>query len=61
MFRDDGRKYVKFQPGENEYWRMWIFLTKFGIKPFELDLIPIEDLNAIWAMYEWSLDDKATK
>ena len=55
MFVDDGRKFVPFTTGENEYWRMWIFLTVFGIKPHELELIPDEDLNVLWALYEHRL------
>lgn len=55
MFVDDGRNFVPFTAGENEYWRMWIFLTEFGIKPHELELIPVEDLNVLYALYEHRL------
>ena len=37
---------------------MWIWLTEFDIKPHELELIPIEDLNALWCMYEYRLERK---
>jgi len=33
-------------------------LTEFGIKPHEIELIPIEDLNALWTMYEYRLERK---
>ena len=35
---------------------MWVLLTEFGIKPHEIELIPIEDLNALWCMYEYRLE-----
>lgn len=37
---------------------MWILLTELDIKPYEIELIPIEDLNVIWCMYEYSLERK---
>ena len=42
--------------GEFDYYRMWVLLTEFGIKPHEIDLIPIEDLNALWCMHEYRLE-----
>ena len=37
---------------------MWVLLTEFGIKPHEIDLIPIEDLNALWTMYQYSVEKR---
>ena len=42
--------------GEYDYYKIWVLLTEFGIKPHEIDLIPIEDLNALWCMYEYRLE-----
>jgi len=33
-------------------------LKEFGIKPYEIELIPIEDMNALWTLYEYELERK---
>ena len=42
--------------GESDYYKKWILLTKFGIKPHEIELIPIEDLNALLIIHEYEVE-----
>jgi len=37
---------------------MWVFLTKFGIKPNELELISEEDQNVLWTMIKYEQERK---
>jgi len=32
---------------------MWVFLSKFGIKPYELEQISVEDQNVLWTMIKY--------
>lgn len=42
---------TELRVGESEYYQKYLWLTELGIKPHELDLIPIEDQHAIWIMH----------
>ncbi len=37
---------------------MWVFLTKFGIKPNELEQISEEDQNVLWTMIKYEQERK---
>jgi len=43
----------KISQSEYDYYKKWIWLTEFDIKPYELELIAPEDLNALWAIHEY--------
>jgi len=44
---------------EREYYKIWVWLNKFGVKPNELENISVEDQNVIWTMlkYEQEKDE----
>jgi hypothetical protein len=40
-------------PAESDYYRMWIFLNRLGLKPYELDKISHEDKLVLWKFIEY--------
>lgn len=45
--------------GESDYYKMWVFLRRLKIKPYELDKISVEDQNVLWKMLQY--EDEQTK
>jgi len=42
-------------PGEIEYYKQYMFATRLGIRPWEIDLLPIEDQNALWTLMQYDM------
>ena len=50
MTDKEGKYDISLTYPEYDYYQMWIFLNRLGIKPYELDLISVEDKNVLWKM-----------
>lgn len=37
---------------------MWVFLTRFGVKPYEMELISLEDQNVLWTIMQYENERK---